>query len=142
MPAKSWPPNAVDRLREDGAVVKPSGPKLDVKSIWSEFVDSGHSLETLDGLEFRSLCSTEETAFRPEFVAALAAKTRNATAKSNACTVWSCSYFTDWRAMADPVAVEKLLIAVFKSYAGVERGCYTVVSESVTVFGTSHYFSR
>lgn len=110
--------NAVDRLREDGAVVKPSGPKLDVKSIWSEFVESGHSLETLDGLEFRSLCSTEETAFRPEFVAALARKPEMLR-RSRCLYGLVGSYFTDWRAMADPVTVEKLLIAVFKSYAGV-----------------------
>ena len=98
-------------LRQKREVMKLDRPKLSVEAVWSEFVASRHDLNALDGLQFRTLCSAEETALRPEFVAALA-KHPEKLKRSRCLYGVVSSYFAEWRTMKDPGAVEGLLISV------------------------------
>ena len=98
-------------LRQKRMVIKLDRPKLSVEAVWSEFAASRYDLNALDGLQFRALCSAEETALRPEFVAALA-KHPEKLRRSRCLYGVVSSYFAEWRAMKDPRAVEGLLISV------------------------------
>jgi len=92
-------------------VIKLDRPRVNVEAVWSEFVASRYDLNALDGLKFRALCSAEETALRPEFVAALAKHPEKL--KRTRCLYGVVSsYFAEWRGMKDPRAVEGLLISV------------------------------
>ena len=104
--------STVAKLRQKMSIVKLDRPKLDVERVWTAFVASKHDLTALDGLQFRTLCSAEKTAVRPEFVAAL---TRNpGMLKRSRCLYGMVnSYFSEWREMNGPAALESLLIAVF-----------------------------
>lgn len=108
---------AVQKLREKLNVVALDRPKLNVESVWSMFAASKYDLNELDGLQFRTLCSYERTALRPELIAAL---TRNpARLKRSRCLYGIVdSYFSEWRTMNDPAALERLLTSVFSSYSG------------------------
>ena len=99
-------------LRQKRTVIKLDRPKLSVEAVWSEFVASRHDLNALDGLQFRALCSAEETALRPEFVAALA-KHPEKLKRSRCLYGLVSSYFAEWRTMKNPDSVEGLLMSVF-----------------------------
>jgi hypothetical protein len=104
------------RLREKRTVVKLDRPKLNVKAVWSKFASSRYDLDTLDGLQFRALCCSEETALRPEFVAALRMDPERL--KRNRCLYGMVNcYFAEWRTMKEPGAVEGLLISVFARHS-------------------------
>ena len=107
----------LQKLRQKLSVVKLDRPKLDVERVWSAFAASNHDLSALDGLQFRALCSAEKTALRPEFIAAL---TRNPEKLKRSRCLYGMvnSYFSEWREMKNPAAVESLLTAVFASYDG------------------------
>ena len=107
----------VQRLRQGRNVVKLDRPKVDTERVWSLFATSGHDLNTLDGLQFRALCSDENTALRPDFIAAL---TRDpARLKRSRCLYGMVnSYFAHWREMNSPHAVEGLLQSVFAAASG------------------------
>jgi hypothetical protein len=102
----------LQRLRQKREVMKLDRPKLSVEAVWSEFVASRHDLNALDGLQFRALCSAEETALRPEFVAALA-KHPEKLKRSRCLYGMVSSYFAEWRTMKNPDSVEGLLMSVF-----------------------------
>ncbi len=104
------------RLRAKGSVVKLDRPKLDAAAVWAKFVAANYTLSTLDGLEFRTLCSAEEMALRPMFVASLVKDPERL--KRNRCLYGMVNaYFAHWRTMKDPGVVEGLLLSVFASYA-------------------------
>jgi hypothetical protein len=99
-------------LRQKRMVIKLDRPKLSVEAVWSEFAAARYDLNALDGLQFRALCGAEETALRPEFVAALAKHPEKL--KRSRCLYGVVnSYFAEWRTMKNPGAVEGLLISAF-----------------------------
>jgi hypothetical protein len=108
---------ALKKLRQKLSVVKLDRPKLDVDRVWAAFVASKQDLGALDGLQFRTLCSAEKTALQLEFVAALA---RNPQMLSRSRCLYGIvnSYFSEWRQMKNPAAVESLLKGVFRSFGG------------------------
>ena len=109
--------STLNKLRQKMSIVKLDRPKLDVERVWAAFVASKHDLSAVDGLQFRTLCSSEKTALRPEFIAALA---RNPEMLKRSRCLYGMvnSYFSEWREMKSPAAVESLLTAVFASCAG------------------------
>jgi hypothetical protein len=109
--------HTLQKLRQKLSVVKLDRPKLDVERVWAAFAAASHDLGALDGLQFRSLCSTEKTALRPEFIAALARNPEKL--KRSPCLYGMVnSYFSEWREMKNPGLVEALLNGVFAHYAG------------------------
>jgi hypothetical protein len=109
--------STLEKFREKGTTVKLDRPKLNVQQVWSTFAAARFELNALNGLEFRTLCSAEETALRPEFIAALV---RNpAKLKRSRCLYGLVNnYFSGWRAMQNPSSVENLLRSAFTSYEG------------------------
>jgi hypothetical protein len=108
---------AVDKLREKRTEIRLDRPKADVEAIWSKFSQARCKLGVLNSLEFRALCSAEETALRPEFIKALSRNPE--TLRRSRCLYGLVnSYFSGWRSMKDPPVVERLLISVFESYSG------------------------
>jgi hypothetical protein len=103
------------KLRLKRTVIKLDRPKVSVEAVWSEFVASRYDLNALDGLQFRALCSAEETALRPEFVAALA-KHPEKLKRSRCLYGMVNSYFAEWRTMKNPLAVEGLLTSAFERH--------------------------
>jgi hypothetical protein len=99
-------------LRQKVSIVKLDRPKLDVEKVWAAFATSNHDLNALDGLQFRTLCSSEKTALQPEFIAALA-RYPDKLNRSRCLYGIVNSYFSEWRQMKSPVAVESLLTGVF-----------------------------
>ncbi len=99
-------------LRQKLSIVKLDRPKLDVEKVWAAFATSNHDLNALDGLQFRTLCSSEKTALQPEFIAALA-RYPDKLNRSRCLYGIVNSYFSEWRQMKSPVAVESLLTGVF-----------------------------
>ncbi len=109
--------NTLEKLRQKTTAIKLDRPKIDVKRTWSEFAALNFDLTSLDGLRFRALCSDEGTALRPEFIGALAARPERL--KRSRCLYGMVdSYFSAWRAMKDPVGVERLLVTAFEAYNG------------------------
>ena len=108
---------ALHSLRKKISVIKLDRPKLDAERVWSVFTASRHDLGLLDGLQFRTLCSDERTAVRPEFIAALV---RNPEKLNRSRCLYGMvnSYFSEWRTMNDPTTLERLLISVFSAYLG------------------------
>lgn len=102
-------------LRQKLSTVKLDRPKLDVEKVWAAFAASNHDLDALDGLQFRTLCSSEKTALQPEFIEALARSPDKLT-RSRCLYGIVNSYFSEWRQMSNPVAIESLLIGVFRSF--------------------------
>ena len=109
--------STLQKLRQKLSVVKVDRPKLDVERVWSDFSAARHDLGALDGLQFRALCSAEKTALRPEFIAALA-RNPERLKRSRCLYGMVISYFSEWREMKNPAAVERLLTAVFGTYNG------------------------
>ena len=107
---------AVDKLREKRTVIKLDRPKLNVEAVWSRFASSRHDLGVLDALQFRTLCSAEQTALRPEFIAALA-KHPEKLKRSRCLYGMVNSYFAEWRTMQNPRTVEGLLISAFANHS-------------------------
>jgi hypothetical protein len=56
------------KLRQKLSVVKLDRPKLNARSVWAAFAASEYDLGALDGLQFRTLCSDEKTALRPNLL--------------------------------------------------------------------------
>lgn len=102
-------------LRQKLSVVKLDRPKLDVDRVWAAFVASKQDLNALDGLQFRTLCSAERTALHPGFIAALAGNPHMLN-RSRCLYGIVNSYFSEWRQMKNPAAVESLLNGVFQSF--------------------------
>jgi hypothetical protein len=109
--------HALQKLRQKFSVVKIDRPKLDVETVWSDFAAAQHDLDALDGLRFRALCSSEKTALRPEFIAALV-RNPEKLRRSRCLYGIVISYFSEWREMANPSELEALLMAVFRSHDG------------------------
>jgi len=107
--------SALKTLRQKLSIVKLDRPKLDVEKVWAAFATSNHDLNALDGLQFRTLCSSEKTALQPEFIAALG-RYPDRLNRSRCLYGIVNSYFSEWRQMKSPVAVESLLIGVFRSF--------------------------
>ena len=105
------------KLRQKLSVVKLDRPKLNAERVWSAFAASQYDLGSLDGLQFRTLCSDETTALRPEFIASLTHNPEKL--KRSRCLYGIVNgYFLEWRTMTDPASVERLLTVVFSSYNG------------------------
>ena len=109
--------STIQKLRQKLDLVKLDRPKLNVEKVWSEFAAAQHDLGVLDGLQFRALCSAEKTALRPEFIAALA-RNPEKLKRSRCLYGLVISYFSEWREMKNPGAVETLLTSIFRSYDG------------------------
>ena len=107
--------DALNKLREKHTAIKLDRPKLNVEDVWSKFVAARYELGALDGLQFRALCSAEETALRPEFVVALAEHPEKLK-RSRSLYGMVNSYFAEWRAMENPRAIENLLVSVFANH--------------------------
>lgn len=105
----------IKRLRDQLSIIKLDRPTLNVETVWAQFATSGYSLTALDGLQFRALCSSEKTALRPEFIAAL---TRNPEKLMRSRCLYGMvnSYFSEWRDIRNASQVEGLLMSVFASY--------------------------
>jgi len=108
---------AIQKLREKWTTVKFDRPKANALSVWAEFAAVGYNTNELDGLRFRTLCSSEETALRPEFVEALS-RSPERLMRSRCLYGMVNSYFSNWRLMNNPDAVERLLISIFARYDG------------------------
>ena len=102
-------------LRQKLSIVKLDRPKLNVEKVWAAFAASNHDLNILDGLQFRTLCSSEKTALQPEFIAALA-RYPDKLNRSRCLYGIVNGYFSEWRQMKSPLAVESLLAGVFRSF--------------------------
>ena len=102
-------------LRQKLSIVKLDRPRLDVEKVWAAFAASNHDLNALNGLQFRTLCSSEHTALQPEFIEALA-RYPDKLNRSRCLYGIVNSYFSDWRQMKSPAAVESLLTGVFRSF--------------------------
>jgi hypothetical protein len=109
--------NTLHRLRQKRRVVKLDRPKLDVERVWTAFAAAAYDLGALDDLQFRALCSSEKTALRPEFVAALA-QAPEKLLRSRCLHGMVNGYFSEWREMKSPATVEALLTGVFRRYGG------------------------
>jgi EH_Signature domain len=104
------------KLRQARTVIKLDRPKLDAAAVWEKFAAARYALSALDGLQFRTLCCAEETALRPEFVAALVKDPERL--KRNRCLYGVVnSYFAQWRTMKDPSTVERLLLSVLAGHS-------------------------
>ena len=107
----------IESFRKLAGSVDVERPRIDVAATWSMFVASAHDLNSLDALRFRALCSSEDTALRPEFIHAL---TRNpGRLKRSGCLygLVGC-YFSQWRGMTEPNAVEALILRACGLYGG------------------------
>ena len=104
----------LQKLRQKLTVVKLDRPKLSAERVWSAFAASEYDLGALDGLQFRTLCSDEKTALRPQFITALT-RNRDKLKRSRCLYGMVNAYFSDWRDMDDPATVEQLLRSVFAS---------------------------
>jgi hypothetical protein len=129
----------LQNLRQNLTVVKLDRPKLSAEHVWSAFVASEYDLGALDGLQFRTLCSDEKTALRSQFTKAL---TRNPDKLKRSRCLYGMvnAYFSEWRDMDDPPAVEQLLRSVFSSASGKNpvvqkwRECKSLFSEHAVTF--------
>ncbi len=107
----------LEKFRKQKSTVKLDVPKLEVKLVWAIFAAGRFELDGINELEFRTLCLSEETALRPEFIAALERSPERL--KRSRCLYGLVhNYFLGWRVMQNPSAVEYLLCAVFKNYKG------------------------
>ncbi len=106
---------ARDNLRSASATVKIIAPRLDPKTVWQRFEFSGGDLSTLNGLEFRTLCSADEMAVRPIFVQALHSQPERLR-RSVCLYCMANSYFNRWRAMEAPEELERLLREAIANY--------------------------
>lgn len=107
----------IHKLRQKLSIVKLDRPKLDIERVWSEFAASRFDPDAINGLQFRALCSSERTALRPEFIAAL--KRMPEKLRRSRCLYGVVNgYFSEWRDMKDPVTVEDLVASIFASYGG------------------------
>jgi hypothetical protein len=102
---------------QKGATIKVDRPKLDAKKVWASFAAGHFELDTLNGLEFRTLCSSEEPALRSEFIRTLE---RNPDKLKRALCLYGLvnNYFALWREMPEPDSVERLLRTAFERYGG------------------------
>ena len=106
----------LQKLRQKLSVVKLDRPKLNAERVWSAFAASQYDLGKLDGLQFRTLCSDEKTAVRPEFIAALSRNPERL--KRSRCLYGMVNgYFSEWRTMNEPAVLERLLTSVFSGYS-------------------------
>src|ERR1700740_3641271 len=88
----------LEKFRLKGATINVDRPKLDVKKVWTSFAAGHFELDTLNGVEFRALCSSDETALRPEFIRALERKPDKL--KRSRCLYGLVNnYFALWREM-------------------------------------------
>ena len=71
----------------------------------------------MDRLEVRTLCSSEDTALRPELIDALQADA-SVLLNDRCLHGFVTRYFAEWRTMAQPETVEALLRSVFARYTG------------------------
>ena len=91
-------------------------PQLDVADIWATFAGSGHDLNCLDSLRFRALCSSDDTALHPKFIQALIGSPERLKRSGCLYGLVGC-YFSRWRDMAEPTAVEALIVRACGLYA-------------------------
>jgi hypothetical protein len=109
--------NTLEKFRQSGATIKVDRPKLDVRKVWNSFAAASFECDSLNELEFRALCSSEETALRPEFIRALEQVPEKL--KRPRCLYGLVNnYFALWREMPQPDLVERLLRTAFESYGG------------------------
>jgi hypothetical protein len=102
------------RLRDKRSVLPNLRTKLSAKSVWAMFATAGYDINALNALQIRTLCSDEETALRPEFVAGLL--THPELLQRKRCLYGLVNaYFASWRSMSNPDAVERLLLSAFSS---------------------------
>jgi hypothetical protein len=108
---------AVDKLRQKAAAIVITPTKLDPEHVWSAFAAASFDLEALNALQFRTLCCSEKTALRPEFIGAL---TRNPEKLTRSVCLFGLvnNYFSEWRTMNNATALERLLLSVFQRYRG------------------------
>ncbi len=100
---------AMESLRQSISEVSVRKPVIDVREAWREFEASRHQLTSLDGLQVRSLCTNEETALHPKFIAALS--NNPDVLRRSLCLYGIVSaYFSCWRAMESPEKVETVIL--------------------------------
>jgi len=107
----------LEKLREQRTTVKLDRRKLDSQQVWRTFTAGSFDLNRINELEFRTLCSAEDTALQPEFIASLE-RSPERLGRSRCLYGLVHNYFAGWRTMANPSAVEYLLQAVFRRYEG------------------------
>lgn len=109
--------DTLSRFRELRSVVKLDRPKLDARMTWARFSAGQYDLNAISELEFRTLCSAEDTALRLEFLAALE-RSPDRLKRSRCLYGLVHNYFASWRTMPSPSTVEGLFRAAFTYYGG------------------------
>jgi hypothetical protein len=107
----------LEKLGQKREVIKLHRPKLDAKVVWAKFSSAQYNLNALNDLQFRTLCTDEETAIRPEFVGALEEVPEKLN-RSRCLYGVVIAYFTGWRTQDVPARIERLLLSVFENYEG------------------------
>lgn len=107
----------LEQLRQKLEGPRPGKPRIEAEAVWIRFAMAGYELSALNAFEVRALCCSDETALRPEFIAAL---TKNPERLDSGRCIYGIAnaYFSAWRAMKDPAAVERLLTAACERYSG------------------------
>jgi hypothetical protein len=108
---------ALDALREKSRAPMATRPRLDADAVWAKFAAAKCRLDELNALEFRTLCCTDATALRPEFVGALEKNSERL--ESGRCIYGlAAAYFAEWRSMKDAAAIERVLTSACERYEG------------------------
>lgn len=105
---------SLHRLREKGGALPNVRTKLNAKAVWARFATAGFDINALDALQFRTICSDEDLALRPEFVAGLLAH-RERLQRTRCLYGLVNAYFVQWRTMADPGSLEQMLLSAFSA---------------------------
>ena len=100
----------IEKLRRKADTVRIQPTRLDPQQVWTRWEEAGFKPSALDGLAFRTLCSSEETALRPRLVQEAARRPERL--KNSRCLYGLVNvYFSYWRDMAQPASVEKAILA-------------------------------
>lgn len=97
-----------EKFRADAQQVKVTPSRLDSKVIWHRFQNGGYDLDSLNSLEVRTLCTSDEAAVHPRFVEALS-KRPEALRRSLCLYGLVNAYFSRWRSMDSPEELERVL---------------------------------
>jgi hypothetical protein len=83
-------------------------PPLDPETVWAKWHEEQYDLDKLDNRERRTLCVSPQTAMRPRLVQGLA-NSPDSLRRLTTLIGFVSAYFTAWRVMEDPEAVEALI---------------------------------
>jgi EH_Signature domain len=107
--------NTRNALRAASSDARVYAPPLNPHEVWEKFRAAGFAAEALNGLEFRTLCTSAETAIKPELIQAIR-RTPERLRRSIYLYGLVNAYFTNWRNMTNPAAMENVICSACASF--------------------------